>query len=96
MPNEDPANLSKDTIPINKLNVRSFIVRPEQSDDLKANQAVEIEGMAFDGGSGIKGVDVSTDGGMTWSPAKLGPDLGNYSFVNSPKRGRHRRRAPTN
>jgi len=78
--NEDPANLAKDTIPINRLNVRSFIVQPEQSDDLKANKPVDIVGMAFDGGSGIKSVEVSSDGGTTWAAAKLGPDLGNYSF----------------
>ncbi len=78
--NEDPANLSKDTIPINKMNVRSFIVFPQQADDLKAKQGADIMGMAFDGGSGIKSVEISVDGGTTWSGAKLGPDLGNFSF----------------
>jgi sulfite dehydrogenase (cytochrome) subunit A len=78
--NEDPANLSKDTIPINKLNVRSFIVSPEAQDEVMANKPVDVIGMAFDGGSGIKAVEVSVDGGTTWSAAKLGPDLGKYSF----------------
>ena len=78
--NEDPASLSKDTVPINKLNVRSFITRPDQSDEIKAKKPVEIIGVAFDGGSGIKAVEVSTDGGTTWSPAKLGRDLGNFAF----------------
>jgi DMSO/TMAO reductase YedYZ molybdopterin-dependent catalytic subunit len=33
-----------------------------------------------DGGKGIKEVAVSIDGGKTWTPAKLGRDLGKYSF----------------
>jgi hypothetical protein len=39
-----------------------------------------LKGIAFDGGSGIKEVAVSTDGGQTWLPALLGKDLGRYSF----------------
>jgi hypothetical protein len=39
-----------------------------------------LKGIAFDGGKGIKEVSVSTDNGATWLPAKLGEDLGKYSF----------------
>jgi hypothetical protein len=39
-----------------------------------------VRGIAFDGGSGIAQVLVSTDGGVTWAPARLGKDLGRYSF----------------
>ena len=39
-----------------------------------------LKGIAFDGGKGIKEVAVSIDGGKTWTPAKLGKDLGKYSF----------------
>jgi hypothetical protein len=46
---------------------------------LKAGRTT-LRGIAFDGGKGIKDVSVSTDGGKTWVPAKLGKDLGNYSF----------------
>jgi hypothetical protein len=41
---------------------------------------MQLKGIAFDGGSGIKAVDVSIDGGQTWLPATLGQDLGRYSF----------------
>ncbi len=78
--NEDPANLSKDTIPINRMNVRSLIVQPEAQGDVKLNKPCDINGIAFDGGSGIKTVEVSVDGGTTWVPATLGPDLGKYSY----------------
>ena len=77
---EEPANLSKDTIPINRMNVRSFIISPEAQADVKLNTPVEIRGIAFDGGTGIKSVDVSLDGGKSWVAATLGADLGKYSF----------------
>ena len=47
---------------------------------VKAGAATVLKGIAFDGGKGIKEVAVSTDGGKTWTPAKLGQDLGKYSF----------------
>ena len=77
---EDPAALAKDTVPINRMNVRSLIVQPESQADVKLNKVFDLNGIAFDGGSGIKSVEVSVDGGMTWAPATLGPDLGNFSF----------------
>jgi sulfite dehydrogenase len=40
----------------------------------------DAEGHCLDGGKGIKEVAVSTDGGKTWMPAKLGKELGKYSF----------------
>jgi hypothetical protein len=39
-----------------------------------------LKGIAFDGGNGIKDVAVSADGGKTWETARLGKDLGKYSF----------------
>ena len=47
---------------------------------MPAGRTVEVEGIAFDGGSGIRGVEVSVDGGSTWAAAVLGDDLGRYSF----------------
>ncbi len=78
---ETPENLAKDTVPINKMNVRSIVVRPDFSDVVKVGRACEIEGIAFDGGSGIALVDVSVDGGTTWTAAKLDDsDYGKFSF----------------
>ncbi len=65
-------------------------ISPEAPDDrpdqpaagakLNAGSPITLKGIAFDGGRGVKQVSVSTDGGRTWSDAKLGKDLGKYSF----------------
>jgi len=78
---EDPhAKLTDHLIPINRMNVRSFVTTPEPGSTVPAGRAVEVEGIAFDGGSGIRGVEVSADGGSTWAEAVLGVDLGRYSW----------------
>lgn len=77
---DKPGNLAKDTVPINKMMVRSFFVKPGRDSEVKVNSPVPLEGIAFDGGSGIKTVELSEDGGVTWKPAELGKDLGVYSF----------------
>jgi sulfite dehydrogenase (cytochrome) subunit A len=61
------------------LTVRSFITNVTDGDKLKAGPTT-LRGIAFDGGKGIKEVAVSIDAGKTWTPAKLGKDLGKYSF----------------
>ncbi|MBV9657498.1 MAG: molybdopterin-dependent oxidoreductase [Verrucomicrobia bacterium] len=78
--NETPDKLDPNTVPISKMNVRSFVVAPAEGGDVSLKQGIEIHGVAFDGGSGIKKVEISTDGGKTWADARLGPDLGNYSW----------------
>jgi sulfite dehydrogenase len=75
----EPGTAPKATIPINRFTVRSFITSVTDGAKLKAG-GVTLKGIAFDGGKGIKEVAVSTDGGNSWTPAKLGKDLGKYSF----------------
>src|SRR6266404_831618 len=75
----EPGTAPKATIPINRYNVRSFITSVADGAKLKPG-ATTLKGIAFDGGKGIKEVAVSLDGGKTWTPAKLGKDLGKYSF----------------
>ena len=75
----EPGTAPKATIPINRFTVRSFITSVTDGAKLKAGRTA-LKGIAFDGGKGIKEVAVSTDGGKTWTPAKLGKDLGKYSF----------------
>jgi DMSO/TMAO reductase YedYZ molybdopterin-dependent catalytic subunit len=75
----EPGTAPKATIPINRFVVRSFITNVVDGAKLKPGRTT-LKGIAFDGGKGIKEVAVSTDGGKTWTPAKLGKDLGKYSF----------------
>jgi sulfite dehydrogenase len=77
---ESPTDLAKDTVPITRLNVRSLVVRPEPGESLAAGAPYAMEGIAFDGGSGIRSVEISTDGGATWRETQLDRDLGAYSF----------------
>jgi DMSO/TMAO reductase YedYZ molybdopterin-dependent catalytic subunit len=76
----EPGMAPKATIPINKFTVRSFMTNLSDGAKVKAGAETPLRGIAFDGGSGIKDVAVSTDGGQTWTPARLGEDLGRYSF----------------
>ena len=75
----EPGTAPKATVPINRFNVRSFITSIADGSKVKAGQTT-LKGIAFNGGSGIKSVAVSTDGGKSWADAKLGQDLGKYSF----------------
>jgi DMSO/TMAO reductase YedYZ molybdopterin-dependent catalytic subunit len=75
----EPGTAPKSTVPISRFNVRSFITSVADGAKLKTGETV-LKGIAFDGGSGIKEVAVSVDGGKSWVPAKLGQDLGKYSF----------------
>jgi DMSO/TMAO reductase YedYZ molybdopterin-dependent catalytic subunit len=75
----EPGTAPKATIPINRFTVRSFITNVTDGTKLKAG-GTTLKGIAFDGGKGIKDVAVSTDGGKTWESARLGKDLGKYSF----------------
>jgi len=76
----EPGTAPKATIPINKFNTRSFITSLANGAKVKAGQPITIKGFAFDGGEGIKEVELSIDGGKTWQQAKLGKDFGKYSF----------------
>jgi DMSO/TMAO reductase YedYZ molybdopterin-dependent catalytic subunit len=76
-----PGGKPDKTIPIHRMTTRSFIVTPADGASLKANRPVEIRGIAFSGGYGIKDVIVSTDNGRTWKEAMLGKDMGKYSWI---------------
>jgi len=76
----EPGQQGVKTVPINLLNVRSFITSLADGARLKGEHVHEIKGIAFDGGYGIARVLFSSDGGKHWAEAKLGKDHGKYSF----------------
>jgi sulfite dehydrogenase (cytochrome) subunit A len=47
---------------------------------IRAGAPLVVRGIAFDSGLGIREVAWSSDGGQTWREARLGADLGRYSF----------------
>jgi DMSO/TMAO reductase YedYZ molybdopterin-dependent catalytic subunit len=75
-----PGTRPERTVPINRMNVRSFITSLTDGEHIPAGRATVVKGIAFDGGSGIRSVAFSADGGASWREAQLGQDLGNYSF----------------
>ena len=75
-----PGTTPDKTRPISTLPVRSFITSVMAGEVLPAGRTVELKGIAFDGGAGIRAVDVSIDGGRSWRAAALGENLGRFSF----------------
>jgi hypothetical protein len=64
--------------PITEIMVNSLIT--SHADGAKVKAGTALGGIAWDGGYGIRTVEVSTDGGKSWLPATLGQDLGRYAF----------------
>lgn len=65
--------------PITEMVVNSLIT--SHRDGAKVNPGkVMVGGLAWDGGYGIRTVDVSIDGGKTWNAANLGENLGRFAF----------------
>jgi hypothetical protein len=75
-----PGTKPERTVPIKRLNVRSFITSLQNGGAVKAGRSVNVKGIAFDGDSGVRSVSFSADDGRTWKDAELGRDLGKYSF----------------
>jgi DMSO/TMAO reductase YedYZ molybdopterin-dependent catalytic subunit len=65
--------------PITEIVVNSLITSHREGAKVKVGK-LTVSGLAWDGGYGIRAVQVSTDGGKTWSNATLGQDLGPYAF----------------
>ena len=65
--------------PITEMMVNSLITSHDDGAAVTTGQ-VTVGGIAWDGGYGIRVVEISTDGGTVWGPAKLGEDLGRFAF----------------
>lgn len=66
--------------PITTMVVNSLITSLASGQKIARGRTLAVKGLAWDGGSGIANVEVSTDGGASWKPARLGRDLGRFSF----------------
>ena len=76
----EPGTAPAATRPIGRFNVRSFITSVQNGSRVRAGEQTVVRGIAFDGGQGVREVAYSADGGQSWRGAKLGNDLGRYSF----------------
>jgi sulfite dehydrogenase len=76
----EPGTTPTATVPINRFNVRSFITSLAEGGKVPVGSSSTVRGIAFDGGYGIAKVEFSADGGLSWADARLGRDLGKYSF----------------
>ena len=65
--------------PITTMVVNSLISTVKHGERVPRRKPLEIRGVAWDGGAGIAKVELSTDGNE-WVAAKLGKDLGRFSF----------------
>jgi sulfite dehydrogenase (cytochrome) subunit A len=89
-----PGQQNVPTVPINRMDVRSFVTSVADGATLPAGRMQTVKGIAFDGGFGIARVLFSTDGGKTWVATSLGKDHGKYGFREwrasfTPKAGEH-------
>jgi DMSO/TMAO reductase YedYZ molybdopterin-dependent catalytic subunit len=66
--------------PITEVVVNSLITSHANGASVKAGAAIAVGGIAWDGGYGIRTVEISTDGGKTWVAATLGEDIGRFAF----------------
>jgi DMSO/TMAO reductase YedYZ molybdopterin-dependent catalytic subunit len=68
------------TTPDTEVVVNSLITSPNDGASIRASRRTAVSGIAWDGGYGIRSVEVSADSGKTWYEAKLGEDLGKFAF----------------
>lgn len=66
--------------PITSIVTNSLVTSIAFGQQFPRGKPVAVAGIAWDGGSGIERVEVSSDGGDHWRPAKLGRDHGRFSF----------------
>jgi DMSO/TMAO reductase YedYZ molybdopterin-dependent catalytic subunit len=71
-----------ETTPITEMVVNSLITNLADGQKFRKGSPIAIRGLAWDGGYGIRSVEVSTDDGRSWQTAELVSDLGRYSFVS--------------
>jgi DMSO/TMAO reductase YedYZ molybdopterin-dependent catalytic subunit len=78
--NMKPGETGVKMVPINRMVPRSFVTNLRDGAVIHAGADTAVRGIAFGGSTGVKTVEISTDGGTSWKPTELGPDEGKYSF----------------
>ncbi len=71
---------SETTTPVTEIDVTSLMTNISEGQRFRLGASVQIHGIAWDAGYGIRRVEVSLDDGRGWASAELGTDLGRFSF----------------
>jgi len=66
--------------PITEITINSLITNMDDKRSFDIGQSIEVKGIAWDGGHGIKQVEFSTDDGKSWWIAQLKENLGRFSW----------------
>lgn len=75
-----PSQETEASAPITEIMVNSLITTHADGETVVADRLSAIGGLAWDGGHGVRSVEISLDRGATWRAAKLGDDLGPFAF----------------
>ncbi|MEE7441006.1 molybdopterin-dependent oxidoreductase [Methylobacterium oryzae] len=78
--NVRPGQTGFKTVPIDRMVPRAFVTNLQDGARVGAGAPVAVRGIAFGGDCGVRSVEISTDGGASWAPTRLGADAGAYSF----------------
>jgi DMSO/TMAO reductase YedYZ molybdopterin-dependent catalytic subunit len=78
--NITPGETGVKMVPINRMEPRSFVTNIAADASLPVGAKQTFRGIAFGGDSGVAKVELSSDGGKSWQPTRLGEDFGKYSF----------------
>jgi DMSO/TMAO reductase YedYZ molybdopterin-dependent catalytic subunit len=75
-----PGEAGVKTVPINQMVPRSFVTNVKSGANVAASSTLALRGIAFGGNTGVKKVELSTDGGKGWQETTLESAAGKYSF----------------
>jgi Mo-co oxidoreductase dimerisation domain len=76
---QSPRQENATSTPITEMGVSSLITSHRDGAKISPGK-VTLSGIAWDGGYAVSAVQVSTDGGKTWTSATLSQDLGRFTF----------------
>jgi len=75
-----PGSMGFNSVPVSRMVPRAFITNVTNGEKLVPDKPALVRGIAMGGDDGVARVDFSSDGGLTWTPARLGKDSGKYGF----------------
>jgi DMSO/TMAO reductase YedYZ molybdopterin-dependent catalytic subunit len=78
--NITPGESGVKMVPINRMGPRSFVTNILTDASFPVGAKQMVRGIALGGDTGVAKVELSSDGGKSWQPTRLGEDFGKYSF----------------